>query len=191
MTAWTRLQAITTLKLEGDFEPSIMGERAYRALAQEKHAIDFGMDGHTLFTRLEFDTEERFDPVAMADIHEKDDEEFEYADDFDAEYATHRLMIRSLRTHPYRIARQKMKLEQVCHAILKSRPYVQSLIHHELRTRSHYSICYSQKHCVWKTPKEVQAVDREAQKILDEVMREIDEEEISNLFGSHAHDGEL
>jgi len=67
---------------------------------------------------------------------------------------------RSLKTHPYRIARQKMKLEQVCYDVLKSRPYIQNLLHHKLRRDRHYDVCHALKKCVWKTPEELRQIEK-------------------------------
>lgn len=119
--AWLRLRAVSQLRLHGQYEGTEMGKRARAALNEYRWAIDLGLLGYDLFSLLD-PNEERFDPLKLAEESTMDAEEGD--DEYLQKVDTHEFIVRSLRTHPYRIPRQKLKLEQVCYDIVKSRPYV-------------------------------------------------------------------
>ena len=171
--AWLRLRAVSQLRLHGQYEGTEMGKRARAALNEYRWAIDLGLLGYDLFSPLD-PKEERFDPLKLAeestmDAKEEDDEYLQKVD-------THEFIVRSLRTHPYRIPRQKLKLEQVCYDIVKSRPYVQNLLHSSLRRDRHYEICHTLNKCVWKKPDEVRAINRSRERALEEYLESLAEE---------------
>ena len=183
--AWLRLRAVSQLRLHGQYEGTEMGKRARAALNEYRWAIDLGLLGYDLFSLLD-PKEERFDPLKLAeestmDAKEEDDEYLQKVD-------THEFIVRSLRTHPYRIPRQKLKLEQVCYDIVKSRPYVQNLLHSSLRRDRHYEICHTLKKCVWKKPDEVRAINRARERALEEYLESLAEE--ANDVFSEKDDGE-
>ena len=167
--AWLRLQAVSQLRLHGQFEGTVMGRKAMMALNEFRWAIDLGLLGYDLFTVLE-EGATRFDPVALAEERAKQEEEGTLDDEEDDDDENGQIILqkqdtsmfvqRSLKTHPYRIARQKMKLEQVCYDVLKSRPYIQNLLHHKLRRDRHYDVCHALKKCVWKTPEELRQIEK-------------------------------
>jgi hypothetical protein len=186
--AWLRLQAVSQLRLHGQFEGTVMGKKAMMALNEYRWAIDLGLLGYDLFTLLE-EGEERFDPVALAEARAKKEEEGTVDDDDDDDQNgdesamlqkqdTSLFVQRSLKTHPYRIARQKMKLEQVCYDIMKSRPYIQNLLHHKLRRDRHYGVCHQLKKCVWKTPEELHQIEIARRNYLLELERQQQREEL-------------
>ena len=183
--AWLRLRAVSQLRLHGQYEGTEMGKRARAALNEYRWAIDLGLLGYDLFSLLD-PKEERFDPLKLAeestmDAKEEDDEYLQKVD-------THEFIVRSLRTHPYRIPRQKLKLEQVCYDIVKSRPYVQNLLHSSLRRDRHYEICHTLNKCVWKKPDEVRAINRARERALEEYLESLAEE--ANDVFSEKDDGE-
>jgi len=69
-----------------------------------------------------------------------------------------------------------MKLEQVCYDIVKSRPYIQALLHQKLRRDRHYEICHALKKCVWKTPQEVRIIEQAREEALEAYMEALLEE---------------
>jgi len=176
--AWLRLRAVSQLKLHGQYEGTEMGKRATKSLNEYRWAIDTGLLGYELYSLLGED-ETRFDPIRMAEENSveiaEDDKEYE------AKLDTQRFIVRSLKTHPYRIARQKMKLEQVCYDIVKSRSYIQALLHYSLQKNRHYDICHTLKKCVWKTPQEVAEIQVARKKELEDALKYI-EEEGANVF---------
>lgn len=183
--AWLRLRAVSQLRLHGQYEGTEMGKRARAALNEYRWAIDLGLLGYDLFSLLD-PKEERFDPLKLAeestmDAKEEDDEYLQKVD-------THEFIVRSLRTHPFRIPRQKLKLEQVCYDIVKSRPYVQNLLHSSLRRDRHYEICHTLNKCVWKKPDEVRAINRARERALEEYLESLAEE--ANDVFSEKDDGE-
>ena len=171
--AWLRLRAVSQLRLHGQYEGTEMGRRAMMSLNEYRWAIDLGLLGYDLFSLLEED-EERFDPIKLAEENavevDEDDEKY------DQKVDTREFIVRSLKTHPYRIPRQKMKLEQVCYDIVKSRPYIQALLHQKLRRDRHYEICHALKKCVWKTPQEVRIIERAREEALDAYLEALLEE---------------
>lgn len=171
--AWLRLRAVSQLRLHGQYEGTEMGKRAMMSLNEYRWAIDLGLLGYDLFSVLEED-EERFDPIKLAEENavevDEDDEKY------DQKVDTREFIVRSLKTHPYRIPRQKMKLEQVCYDIVKSRPYIQALLHQKLRRDRHYEICHALKKCVWKTPQEVRIIEQAREEALEAYMEALLEE---------------
>merc|ERR1712216_337647 len=171
--AWLRLRAVSQLRLHGQYEGTEMGKRAMMSLNEYRWAIDLGLLGYDLFSLLEED-EERFDPIKLAEENavevDEDDEKY------DQKVDTREFIVRSLKTHPYRIPRQKMKLEQVCYDIVKSRPYIQALLHQKLRRDRHYEICHALKKCVWKTPQEVRIIEQAREEALEAYMEALLEE---------------
>lgn len=154
--AWLRLRAVSQLRLHGQYEGTEMGKRAMASLNEFRWAIDLGLLGYDLYSVLE-EGEVRFDPVKLAE--ENNDEISEDDEKYLQKVDTREFIVRSLKTHPYRIPRQKMKLEQVCHDVLKTRTYIQTLLHGQLRRSKHYEICHAAKKCVWKNPEEQRAIE--------------------------------
>ena len=58
----------------------------------------------------------------------------------------------------------------MCYDLVKSRPYVQNLLHSKLRRDRHYEICHTLKKCIWKTPDEVRAINRAREQALEEYL---------------------
>jgi len=178
--AWLRLQAVSQLRLHGQFEGTVMGKKAMNALNEYRWAIDLGLLGYDLFHVINSD-EERFDPVALSETN-VEDEQKESEDGVEESEAkrlqkqdTQMFIQRALKTHPYRIPRQKMKLEQVCFDVLKSRPYIQNLLHHKLRRDRHYEICHQLKKCVWKNPEEVRKIELARKEYTEQYLAHKDE----------------